>query len=315
MGGGPTIADGAKALRWRTRRVLRSVLPKPVKQGIKRGVAGAARPTHRFRLLPDVLIIGAKRAGTTSMFRYLMEHPAFSAPMLGKGVHYYDWYFDKGFDWYQGHFPTRLYGEYVRRRTGTRLVVGEGSPYYLFHPHAPHRIAESLPNAKLIVMLRDPVARAYSHHQYEVAWGHEDLPFEEAIEREPERLEGEFQRLLDEPLYNSFPHLHHSYLARGRYEEQLRVWLSLFPREQMLILESEKFYEDPQQVFDQALAFVGLPAFTLTSREQHNACRYPDLDDDVRRRLEEYYAEPNERLSELLGIEFGWRKAPEPSPA
>jgi hypothetical protein len=83
----------------------------------------------------------------------------------------------------------------------------------------------------------------------------------------------------------------------------------------MLILESEKFYEDPQQVFDQALAFVGLPAFTLTSREQHNACRYPDLDDDVRRRLEEYYAEPNERLSELLGIEFGWRKAPEPSPA
>jgi hypothetical protein len=284
-----------------------------VKQGIKRGVAGAVRPTHHFRLLPDVLIIGAKRAGTTSMFRYLMEHPSFSAPVLAKGVHFFDTNFDKGFDWYQGHFPTRMYGEYVRRRTGTRLVTGEGSPYYLFHPHAPHRIAELLPSTKLIVMLRDPISRAYSHHQYEVAWGNEQLPFEEALEREPERLEGELQRMLDDPLYNSFAHQHYSYLSRGRYAEQLEVWFSLFPREQMLILQSERFYEDTQAVYDQVLAFLGLPPCALQRQEHHNAVRYPQLDDEVRLRLESQFAEPNERLFELLGVRYDWRSAAAPA--
>ncbi len=294
--------------------MLRSALPAPVKQGIKRGIAGAATPTHRIRLLPDVLIIGAKRAGTTSMFRYLMGHPSFAAPVLGKGVHYYDTNYDKGFDWYRGHFPTRFYGTYVQRRTGTRLVTGEGSPYYLFHPHAPQRIAATLPDVKLIVMLRDPVSRAYSHHQYEVAWGNEDLPFEEALEREPERVEPELRRMLEDPLYNSFVHQHQTYLARGRYAEQLRVWFSLYPREQMLILRSEEFYADPQRVFDRVLGFLGLPPFTLPRREHHNAARYPRLDPEVRRRVGEYFVEANEQLVELLGPEFAWPREPEPEP-
>src|SRR5262249_11705913 len=154
-----------------------------------------------------------------------------------------------------------------------------------------------------------------SHHQYEVAWGNEELPFEEALEREPERLEPEVRRLLGDPLYNSFVHQHHSYLARGRYEEQLRLWFSLFPREQFLILQSEAFYADPQQVFDRVLGSLGLPAFTLPRREHHNAARYPSLDPDARSRVQEHFVEPNQRLFELLGTEYAWGREPEPSPA
>ncbi len=106
-------------------------------------------------------------------------------------------------------------------------------------------MAEHLPRVKLIALLRDPVGRAYSHYQHEVARGFETLSFEEAIEAEPARLAGETERMLAEPLYNSFAHQHHSYLARGRYHEQLERWRARFDDRQLLVLSSERFFAEP----------------------------------------------------------------------
>jgi len=265
-----------------------------------------ARPTAGLRLLPSYLIIGAQRAGTTSLHRYLVQHPAVRTMLRTKGVHFFDTNYGRGIDWYASRFPTRLYGWYVRRRHSVELRTGEASPYYVFHPQVPYRVARHLPDVKLILLLRDPVVRAYSHYQHEVARGFETLSFEEAIQAEPERLAGEHERLLTEPFYNSFSHQHHSYLARGRYDEQLATWRSLFPDRQLLVLTSERFFAEPDRTFRRVLDFLGLPAFTPAAYEVHNAHDYRQIGEAMRAMLVEHYREPNRRLYETLGEDLGW---------
>ena len=242
-----------------------------------------ARPTAGLRLLPDYLIIGAQRAGTTSLHRYLVQHPGVRTTLRTKGVHFFDTGYGRGMSWYASRFPTRLTAWWVARRHGVELRTGEASPYYLFHPHVPGRVAEHLPQVKLIALLRDPVGRAYSHYQHEVARGFETLSFEEAIEAEPARLAGETERMLAEPLYNSFAHQHHSYLARGRYHEQLERWRARFDDRQLLVLSSERFFADPGRCFEQVLDFLELPAFTPDGYEKHNAHDYRKMGDQVAR--------------------------------
>jgi hypothetical protein len=265
-----------------------------------------ARPTAGLRLLPDYLIIGAQRAGTTSLHRYLVQHPGVRTMLRRKGVHFFDTSYGRGIDWYASRFPTKLYAWYVARRQGVDLITGEASPYYLFHPHVPARVAEHLPHVKLIALLRDPVQRAYSQYQHEVSRGFETLPFEEAIEAEPARLAGETQRMLAEPLYNSYSHQHHSYMARGRYDEQLARWRALFPPEQLLVVTSERFFGEPERTFARVLDFLGLPDFTPDAFEVHNAHDYRQMGAEVRQRLLDHYREPNRRLYETLGEDLGW---------
>ena len=265
-----------------------------------------ARPTAGLRLLPDYLIIGAQRAGTTSLHRYLIQHPGVRTTLRTKGVHFFDTGYGRGMSWYASRFPTKLTAWYVARRHGVELRTGEASPYYLFHPLVPDRVAEHLPQVKLIALLRDPVQRAYSHYQHEVARGFERLPFEQAIDAEPARLAGETERMAAEPLYHSFEHQHHSYLARGRYAEQLDRWRARFDDEQLLVLSSERFFREPEAVFARVLDFLELPAFTPGAYEKHNAHEYRQMGDGVRGRLLEHYREPNRRLYESIGDDFGW---------
>jgi hypothetical protein len=265
-----------------------------------------ARPTAGLRLLPDYLIIGAQRAGTTSLHRYLIQHPGVRTTLRTKGVHFFDTGYGRGMSWYASRFPTRLTAWYVARRHGVELRTGEASPYYLFHPQVPARVAEHLPQVKLIALLRDPVGRAYSHYQHEAARGFETLSFEEAIEAEPARLAGEEERMLAEPLYHSFAHQHHSYLARGRYAEQLERWLARFDERQLLVLSSERFFAEPEATFARVLEFLELPAFPPGAFERHNGYDYRTMGEEVRGRLAEHFREPNRRLYELLGDDFGW---------
>ena len=265
-----------------------------------------ARPTAGLRLLPDYLIIGAQRAGTTSLHRYLIQHPGVRTTLRTKGVHFFDTGYGRGMSWYASRFPTRLTAWYVARRHGVELRTGEASPYYLFHPQVPARVAEHLPQVKLIALLRDPVGRAYSHYQHEVARGFETLSFEEAISAEPARLAGEAERLAADPGYRSFAHQHHSYLARGRYHEQLERWRARFSDHQLLVLSSERFFAEPERTFQRVLEFLELPAFTPDGYERHNGYDYRKMGEAVHARLVEHYREPNRQLYASLGDDFGW---------
>jgi hypothetical protein len=251
--------------------------------------------TGRWRRLPDFLIIGGQRCGTTSLYNYLVEHPGV-APAFMKEVHFFDNRFHKGPNWYRAHFPLR-----------ESQVTGEATPYYLFHPQAPARAFATVPGARLIVLLRNPIERAFSQYHHQVRMGLETLSFEEAIEREKEGLAAEQNRLEADREYRSALHQTYSYLARGIYVDQLRAWQRFYDRGQMLVLKSEDFYGDPPAALAQVAAFLGLPACSSGSYPRYNRGDYAELSAPLRQRLGEYFAPHNRRLYEFLGTDLGWQ--------
>ena len=262
--------------------------------------------TAALRLLPDFLIIGAQKGGTTSLYRYLQQHPYF-ASALRKEIHYFDVNFAQGVDWYRSHFKSVLYKQYIKQIHRQEIVTGEASPYYLFHPHAPQRVFDLIPQVKLIVMLRNPVDRAYSQYNHQVKRGFETLSFEEAIKAEPQRLQGEQEQILADVNYDSFNHPNYSYLARGIYVDQLQLWMSIFPQEQFLIIDSREFFRDTEKVFQKVLNFLDLPEWELTKYSTFNR-RKSDVKmlPSTRDSLINYFTPHNQRLSEFLGMEFDW---------
>jgi Sulfotransferase domain len=278
-----------------------------------RGRAGLARrrlrrvsglATRRTRILPSFLLIGAQRAGTTSLFYYLRRHPHVARPVT-KEIHFFDDGFWRGIDWYRSFFPTSAEHRLARLRGGD-LVAADATPYYLFHPAVPERVAATIPSVRLAVLLRDPVVRAYSHYRKMRRMGLERLSFENALDKEEERLAGEEERLRADPRYRSHHHRRHAYVARGLYADQLERWLEHFPREQLLVLRSEDFFARPAETYADTLAFLGLRAWQPPDFEPRNPTSDPPLDPALRSRLEERFAEPNARLARLLGSHLAW---------
>lgn len=274
-------------------------LLEPVKAPFRRLRSDYRTLTAPLRGLPSVLLIGAQRSGTTSLFNYLVRHPAVLPP-LGKEIHYFDLHYARGVRWYRGRFPLAW-----RLRAGG--ITLDASPYYLLHPLAPERAARLLPDVKLVAVLRHPVDRAFSHYQHEVRDGRETLTFAEAIEREDQRLAGEEERLRDEPGYYSFNHHRYSYVRRGLYLEQLTRWTAQFPRERLLVLQSEALFREPGKVIGKVQDFLGLP--------QHRSGRYEPfyqgnydrhIPSELRRRLVDCFEPHNRELYRWLGEEFDW---------
>lgn len=267
--------------------------------------------TNPIRLMPDFIIIGAQKGGTTSLYSYLTEHPNIASAST-KEVHFFDHRFHLGLSWYRAHFPTGIeqyYAQHVRKQV---FITGEASPGYLFHPLAPKRIASLLPHVKLIVLLRNPVDRLYSQYRHKVARGREKLPVEEAVAREEERLRGEREKIASQKNYYSPNFQHFSYKTRGMYAEQLEIWFSLFPREQFLIMKSEDMYKDPAAIYKQTLEFLNSPIYEPASLQkeykQYNKSQEVSsrLDPAFRKELVEYFKPHNARLYRLVGRDFEW---------
>ncbi|WP_344950466.1 sulfotransferase domain-containing protein [Sphaerisporangium flaviroseum] len=270
----------------------------------------AGRLTVSGRLLPSFLIVGAQRCGTTSLYRALAQHPLVLKPVLRKGVHYFDAAYGKGLSWYRAHFPLKATAHRLERRYGIRPLAFESSPYYLFHPLAGPRIARDLPGVKLIVLVRDPVERAYSAHAHEVARGFETEPsFEAAVELEPHRLAGETERLCRQPYLVSHAHRHHAYVTRGQYAEQLARLEPLVGTGRMLVIDSGRFFTSPEPVYDQVLEFLGLPRLGDPVFERHNARPRPsEMPESLRHALSDHFDPWDRELEPWLGGTPSWRR-------
>jgi len=282
-------------------------------------VEGVARATLRFadsvlrrltaglRMLPDFLIIGAQKCGTTALYQYLTEHPCIAAAFV-KEVQFFHRAdnFERGVNWYRAHFPLRTRRWWRQRLGRGPLLTGEATPL-MFHPHASRRVHELIPRAKLIVVMRNPVDRAYSHYHHQLIRGRETLSFEEAIQAEPQRLAGEFARMESDESYQSRSYTAYSYLARGLYLEQIQRWERYFPRQQILFVSSEQFFADPRTAFAQTIAFLDLPPHVLKRAKPHNVGRYDKaMSASTRAMLLEYFKPHNRRLFEYLQMDWGW---------
>lgn len=283
-------------------------LPKGVRHQVAAAVRTVSTPfarvTSPLRMLPNYLIVGAQRAGTTSMYNYLAQHPDVGRVRLGKGVHYFDTNATASRHWYQSHFPIDPKKVPFKSRP---THVGEGAPYYMFHPKTLERIDAMLPDVKLIAILRDPTERAHSQWVHETARGYENLPFGGALYVEKERLSGEQARLCRDPAAYSHSHQHHSYVARGMYATQVQRLWEHFGQSRVHIIPARRMFEDPSTVFMETLDFLGLPRWEARY-EVHNARSYPKLDPHLQDWLDQQFAESNEALVQLLGLDFDFRR-------
>lgn len=291
-------------------RRLREPVPAPVLHGIRTGVRQYGIATAGRRTQPDFLIIGTKKGGTSSLMNWLVQHPAvmrmFPSVQRLKSPHYFDINYWRGPRWYRSHFPSVRARRRLEQRVGG-AVAGEASPYYMFHPAVPGRVAETIPHVRIIVLLRDPVSRAYSNYWDRVAAGAEDLPsFEEALAAEPGRLVEAAEGRLADPRFYSFHHDNHSYLARGRYLEHLRPWLTLFPREQLLIMRAEDLFADPIDMFASVQRFLQIPVTEAVPLRRYNERSRQPMNDRTRVNLCNYYRPHNAALYEALGEDMGW---------
>ncbi len=233
--------------------------------------------------LPDFLIIGAAKSGTSTLYSLLRSHPLVRAAAR-REIHYFDKNFEKGAEWYSGHFKPRI------RRSGRRTITGESSPSYLSDKRVPQRVAELLPEVRLMALLRNPADRAYSHYQQAVRLGRVHLSFEQVIEAEISRRRGSKR-----------------FLARGIYVDQLKSWYRFFDKQQLLVLQSESFFGNTQDTLKRVLDFLELPEWKPDSLPIKNKGNYThQMRLETRERLRDYFEPHNQRLYEYLGTDFGW---------
>ena len=283
-------------------------LPKPVRDGAQQLALGFGRLTAPVRMTPAFLICGAQRSGTTSMYRTLSQHPAILKAVGHKGVHYFDTNYDRGMSWYRAHFPLQATAWRIGRSTGLKPMTFESSPYYLFHPLAPQRIANDLPGVRIIVLLRDPVERAYSAHAHEIARGYETEPFERALDLESSRVTGQSEQFLADPRHRSHEHQHQAYVARGRYVGQLERMAAAVGRDHLHVVDSDDFFADPEPAWREAVEFLGLPASPVPVFDRHNARPRSPMPETLRARLRESFAADDDALATWWGRTPSWRR-------
>ena len=296
--------------RSRLSNLARKTLPGPAASTAKGAARFFGTRTASRRPLPDFLVIGTKKGGTTSVANWLVQHPQV-VPMFPrfqrhKSPHYFDINYQRGQAWYRSHFPTAAARERHVGEAGLSRV-GEASPYYMFHPAAADRIAETVPDVRLVAVLREPVSRAHSNYYDRVVAGTETLPtFEAAIDAEESRLTGVTDEWLAVPGHYSFSHDHHTYLARGRYAEQLRRFFDRLGREQLLVLPLEALKREPDKTFRRIEDHLGLDHHDVVLEERNVRSGNPPIDPATKERLTAYYEPYNRELAELLGEDYGW---------
>jgi hypothetical protein len=254
--------------------------------------------------LPDFLIIGAMKAGTTFLYNVLTRHPHVEPAVFKELSYFNNLIEDEGPEWYRRCFPK------PRWKDGRRTITGEATPY-LSHAHAPERAAQLVPQARLIALLRNPVDRAYSHYQQAARKGREPPTFEEAVEAEAAWLCGAQDELFERKDDIGRDHRRY-YLARGIYVDQLMRWSKFFAHRQLLVLKSEDLYERGPDILKRVLSFLDLPEWQpedwreVPTKRNKGTSYDREMDPVTRRRLEDFFEPHNRRLYEYLGIDFGW---------
>ncbi len=254
------------------------------------------RLTARKRMLPNFLIVGVMKGGTSSLYHYLNQHPDVKMSRVQE-VHFFAKYYSRGLNYYRSFFPKKSEGK----------LSGESSPYYFFHPAVPARVKKDLPNCKIIVLLRDPVDRAYSHYQMHKGIDPADN-FLQALAWEESRVQTTHERFLNGESFLDTSHQAYSYLKRGMYAEQLHHWLHHYSLDALLILRSEDFYADPKKTLKQVYAYLELPEIFPENLAPVNVRAYETLPRNVYKEIATQFEEDGRELRQLLGDQFTWNR-------
>jgi hypothetical protein len=292
-------------LRYRVRKLQRHPALRSAKQPLRAAKtlvpALWRRASQEFRQLPGVVIVGAQKAGTTQLYAHLVKHPRLFGAWK-KEVDYFSKHSGRSIRWYRSHFPLR------RSVAAARGLSLDASPSYLPTPAALVKMQEVLPEARIIVILRDPVARAFSHYQHFKTRGLESCSFERAVAEDIEQngLRAQF----GQALRAGSPAML-GYVGRGYYALQLELLFWLYGRDRVLILDSAELFGDTNLVCQRVFEYLGLEPFRIESRKIYNRGYYKEqIDPIVADRLQQHFEPHDALLRELVGHTFRWMYEP-----
>ena len=262
--------------------------------------------TGSLHSLPDFYIIGAAKCGTTSLYQYLIRHPSVN-PGIGKELHYFEELYYRGENWYRACFPFQFQKFFSKLTHDEIMISGDSTPRYIDHPLVPNRINKLTPNAKFIVMLRNPIDRAFSHYNMNIKHKYEKLSFEDAIKNEPDRIKSELDEMKKTGKV-SYKYYLYAYLDRGIYVKRLKQWMEIFPKENFFIIQSEDFFKDPSVYYNKTLEFLNLSKYELDKYGTHMEGRYNDtqIESKTREKLESFFKPHNDELNSFLKRDFHW---------
>ncbi len=270
-----------------------------------------------YHTRPSFLIIGAQKSGTSALHSYLSRYPGI-VPASRKEIHFFDQdlAYSRGVRWYHGHFP-------LPHRLGRHAVTFEATPSYLYRRKVPERILSYEPQMKLVVLLRDPVQRAYSQwNMYRLMFADRSGAFdvtrraspavrEWADQMLPRQAFHEFEQAVQEEMAimaddtESPP----DYLRRGLYYGQLLRYFGYFGRDQIFVAESKELRDDPERVLNGIIDFLGMPSYDWRSQlltMVHVRQYEQKMTNQMESFLRQFYRPHNDQLYELLGREYAW---------
>jgi len=265
----------------------------------RRNIFGITGP---LRVLPDFIIIGSMKCGTTSLYYDICEHPCVS-PAAYDEIGFFDSNFHLGLNWYRSMFPTKRRIEDIRRKEGV-AITGEDTPFYFWNPVAAKRIQKLLPNIKLITILRNPIDRAYSEYQDLVSSESNSPSFETFIENEINTRRKDSSLITEEnfEIFNQ----KNSYLLKGIYVDQLKIWAGLFPKEQIFTLSTENLNSEPITALESVFQYLNLPDYKIKNIQRQKQKKYVPMNSQTRKILIEFFKPHNERLFKFIGKKFDW---------
>jgi len=265
----------------------------------RRNIFGITGP---LRVLPDFIIIGSMKCGTTSLYYDICEHPC-ASPAAYDEIGFFDSNFHLGLNWYRSMFPTKRRIEDIRRKEGV-AITGEDTPFYFWNPVAAKRIQKLLPNIKLITILRNPIDRAYSEYQDLVSSESNSPSFETFIENEINTRRKDSSLITEEnfEIFNQ----KNSYLLKGIYVDQLKIWAGLFPKEQIFTLSTENLNSEPITALESVFQYLNLPDYKIKNIQRQKQKKYVPMNSQTRKILIEFFKPHNERLFKFIGKKFDW---------
>ena len=242
---------------------------------------------------PSFIIIGAFKCATTSVYQYINRHPNV-LPSLEKELDFFDLQFKNGLDWYLSHFPPAHADE--------QIITGEATPNYFYNVDAPERIAKHLPDVKLILTFRNPIARTVSHYNFIQRNIQNPKPIEEVLERELKNLSE-----LDETVTPDWEKINQNpYIGHSLYGYYLKHWLEYFDSKQLLILKHETLAENPEQTLSSVFNHLGLSDYSLPEYKKYKLGQYSPISQAMQEKLSNFFRPHTMAMESLLNHTFAW---------
>ena len=254
--------------------------------------------TAAQRKLPDFLVIGGKRCGTTTLFEFLRQHQMIAEPVIDH-MGFFDDNYSIGINYYKSFFP-------IKTEETAKKLDYDVTTSYLTSPFVAERVAKEIPNVKIIVLLRNPTSRAWSDYNASQKKDASEEEFQTYIDDELQELEAsDFEEKVSKNDYNMSEPFS-NFIKKGLYAVYLKKWLKLFPRKNFLFISTESFSKDENKVFKQIFDFLGLSNFEIHKLQRMSKGNYEKLNPKIKNKLDLFFAPHNDELFKLINEKYDW---------